>query len=281
MRLSLPLEFKTFFGGERIFENVFKTQGKVFREHKNRKTLLFQKDGKGFFLKIHRGIGIREVIKSLTSFRFPVISIMNEVKAVHVISGIGIDTMRIVGYGVRGIPPAWMESFLITEELVNTVSLETFCKTWKEDPPDFKLKLAIIKKVAEITKSMHRSGINHRDLYICHFLLDLNSIKDDLNLLKIYLIDLHRVQIRKKVPERWIIKDLSGLLFSSIDIGLSRRDLFRFMKLYSDKPLRSIFKNELGFWMRVYKKAISLYKRHSDAFADLEFYWQRGLKDDV
>jgi len=28
---------------------------------------------------------------------------------------------------------------------------------------------------------------------------------------KLYLIDLHRVQIREKVPHRWRVKDLAGL----------------------------------------------------------------------
>jgi hypothetical protein len=43
------------------------------------------------------------------------------------------------------------------------------------------------------------------------------------------LIDLHRAQLRKKTPRRWVVKDVAGLYFSVMDIGLTQRDLFRFV----------------------------------------------------
>lgn len=271
MIISIPEDLRNYFG-QNIFESIFMSNGKVFREHKNRKTLFFQKNGKGFFLKIHRGVGIKEILKNLMSFRLPVISVMNEVRAIRAINRLGIDTMEIVGYGVRGIPPAWVDSFLITKEIKNTVNLEVFCKDWKNIKPDFKLKSSIIYKVADIARNLHKNGINHRDFYICHFLLDLKSIKDkDYKNLKLYLIDLHRVQIRKKTPERWIIKDLSGLLFSCMDIGLSKYDIFRFMKYYSDKSLRDILRDESRFWSKVYKKAVKLYVKHYNKLPETVF----------
>lgn len=269
MILSIPEELKSYFGNN-IFESIFLSDGKVFREHKNRKTLFFEKNGKGFFLKIHRGIGIKEIFKNLMNFRLPVISVMNEIKAINMISRLGIDTMKIVGYGIRGIPPAWVDSFLITEELKNTMSLEKFCADWKDEKPDFRIKCSIIYKVADISRNLHKNGVNHRDFYICHFLLDLKSIEDrDYKNLKLYLIDLHRVQIRKKTPERWIIKDLSGLLFSCMDIGLSKNDIFRFMKCYSNKSLRDILKDDSRFWYKVYKKAVKLYVKHYNKLPEI------------
>ena len=68
---------------------------------------------------------------------------------------------------------------------------------------------------------------------------------------KLYLIDLHRLQIRRKTPERWAVKDISGLYYSSKDIGLTKRDLLRFIKLYRGKPLREILANESKFWQKV------------------------------
>ena len=62
--------------------------------------------------------------------------------------------------------------------------------------------------------------------------------------LKISVIDLHRAQIRAKVPRRWRDKDLIGLYFSSMNIGLTQRDIWRFMKVYFGMPLRKILSLE-------------------------------------
>lgn len=271
MIISIPEYLKSYFGAD-VFDNVLKIEGKVFREHKNRKTLLFHINSKGFFLKIHRGTGLKEILKNILSLRLPVISIINEIKAIKIVSRLGIDTLKIVGYGMRGIPPAWVDSFLITEELKDTISLERYCADWKYKKPDFKIKKGIIYKVADIARNLHKNGINHRDFYLCHFLLDLKSIEDrDYKEPKIYLIDLHRVQVRKETPERWIIKDLSGLLFSGMDTGLSKYDIFRFVKRYSDKPLKAVFKDDYRFWSKVYKKAVRLYIKHYDKLPEISF----------
>ena len=66
-----------------------------------------------------------------------------------------------------------------------------------------------------MVRDMHAAGINHRDCYICHFLLHLPfSGKEEE--LKISVIDLHRAQLRTRVPRRWRDKDLIGLYFSSM-----------------------------------------------------------------
>ena len=75
-------------------------------------------------------------------------------------------------------------------------------------------------------------------LPICHLLAG----KDEL---KISVIDLHRAQIRAKVPRRWRDKDLIGLYFSSMNIGLTQRDIWRFMKVYFGMPLRDIYRLEI------------------------------------
>jgi hypothetical protein len=111
---------------------------------------------------------------------------------------------------------------------------------------------------------LHERGINHRDFYLCHFLIDLRAAdeKNGYEGMHLYLIDLHRVQMRKHTPERWIIKDIAGLFFSGMDTGLTRRDLFRFIKTYSGKPLRDALQDDHIFWNRVSHRAITLYKRH-------------------
>ena len=85
---------------------------------------------------------------------------------------------------------------------------------------------------------------------------------DRLKNIKLYLIDLHRAQIRRSTPKRWVIKDLTGLYFSSKDIGLTQRDLYRFMKMYRNKPLREIIGSEKTFWQKVVERGEQLYRDH-------------------
>lgn len=260
--LELNPVLKKYFPEEKTFDAILNLKGEIFREHKNRRTLRFEFNGKGYFAKIHQKIRLAEILKNILSLKLPVFGAENELKAIKKLEDIGLDTMKIAGFGQRGYYPFYLESFIITEELINTVSLETLTKEWKTNPPPFNLKLNLIKKIAEITRIMHLNGINHRDLYICHFLLDKTGPEWEKGKnIKLYIIDLHRVQMRKKIPERWLIKDLAGLLFSSMDIGITKKDVFRFMIEYIQKPLRNTLKEDNLLWKKIYLKAASLYKK--------------------
>jgi len=70
---------------------------------------------------------------------------------------------------------------------------------------------------------------------------------------------LHRVQLRRRTPLRWIVKDIGGLYFSSMRIGLTRRDVYRFMKVYRNKPLRETLQADGKFWSRCRLRACSFY----------------------
>jgi hypothetical protein len=88
---------------------------------------------------------------------------------------------------------------------------------------------------------MHGGGVNHRDFYICHFLLHLPV---DAGAPRLSLIDLHRAQVREQTPRRWRDKDLAALYFSALDIGLTRRDGLRFLQDLFRRPLRDILRDE-------------------------------------
>ena len=61
---------------------------------------------------------------------------------------------------------------------------------------------------------MHVHGVNHRDLYLCHF--RIRRATADRKKLVIFLMALLRVQIRRQVPLRWRVKDIEGLLYSRL-----------------------------------------------------------------
>jgi len=110
---------------------------------------------------------------------------------------------------------------------------------------------------------MHQHGLNHRDCYICHFHLDISAGRQrvDPENLHLHVIDLHRAQIRSRTPRRWIIKDLGGLYFSAMNIGLTRTDRLRFVRTYEQKPLRQVLQDRRRFWRQVERTALALSRK--------------------
>lgn len=249
---------------ENTFDWLMNVEGKVHRAVKNRRTVEFTLDGKHYFIKAHRGVGWGEVFKNWLSGRPPIVSAAPEWQAIHQLNRIGISTPRVVGKGLRGRSPAALESFVVMDALDGMVSLEHFTRDWRgtKGRQWVALKQKLITNVADIARRMHSAGLNHRDFYLCHFLVrDRDWTKWTVaEPVELVLIDLHRVQIRERVPERWLIKDLGGLLFSAFDAGITRRDLLRFIEAYCGKPWREVLATEKEFWQKVWQNAVALYE---------------------
>ncbi|MCC7310017.1 MAG: lipopolysaccharide core heptose(I) kinase RfaP [Sulfuritalea sp.] len=256
--------FRTLWAGQDPFAAADALQGEVLRALEGRRTLRTEIAGRGYYAKIHRGIGWREILKNLLSGRLPVLGAGNEWRALERLTALGIDTMRAVAFGERGGNPARRQSFIVTEELAPTVSLEDYCRDWRAVPPAPTFKRALIRRVAEMARRMHGGGINHRDFYICHFLLHLPV---DANAPRLSLIDLHRAQVREKTPRRWRDKDLAALYFSALDIGLTRRDCLRFLKTYFAAPLRGILHDESELLRHLESESSRLMARYQRKYA--------------
>ena len=240
------------------FDKMMQLQGECFRKQNNRMTQRIVLNHNDYFIKQHFGIGWREIFKNMIQCRLPVVSAKNEWRAIKKCQAIGISTPNAVAFDERGFNPAKRQSFVLLEALTSTISLEDLTRDWKMNSPAFAFKMGLIKEVAHIAKMLHEHGMNHRDFYICHFLLDIKQH----DALKLYLIDLHRVQYRKVVPERWLVKDLAALYFSSKNTGLTKRDRFRFMKAYTKKSLRHLLEKENYFWKKVMLCGERLYRDH-------------------
>jgi len=154
----------------------------------------------------------------------------------------------------------------VTEELAPTISLEDYCRAWPNVPPAVGFKRALIDRVADMAGRMHRGGVNHRDFYICHFLLHLDPAPT-VGCFKLSLIDLHRAQIRVQTPRRWRDKDLSSLYFSALNIGLTRSDRLRFLRTYFAKPLRQILRDEARLLAHMEREANRLQERYLRKYA--------------
>ncbi|MEX0963159.1 MAG: lipopolysaccharide core heptose(I) kinase RfaP [Pseudohongiellaceae bacterium] len=244
------------------FRSLRSMQGKVYREVRGRKTLQFTLDGQSYFVKYHLGVGWTEILKNLVQFRLPILGAENEWKAIEKLESLGLTTMTLVAYGSRGWNPARRQSFIVTKDLADTTSLEDYCKNWQRSSPGFKLKQKLLNRIAGFSRTLHTGGVCHRDYYLCHFLLPNNAFENNSDAaFELYIIDLHRALIKNPLATRWRVKDISGLLYSAMDIGLTQRDCFRFIKLYDDMSLRDALTKNKAFWTSVQKRARSMYKK--------------------
>jgi heptose I phosphotransferase len=268
--LFLDEPFRTLWAGQDAFASARALQGTVLRELEGRRTLRTEVGGRGYYAKLHRGVGWGEIFKNLVTARLPVLGAEHEWLAIRRLTELGVDTMKAVAFGRRGSNPARLESFIVTEELAPTVSLEDYCRDWPTNPPAPALKRALIVRVAEMAGKMHRGGVNHRDCYICHFLLHTEPAPTP-ERLRLSLIDLHRAQVRAgATPRRWRDKDLAALHFSSLEIGLTARDRLRFLRAYFDRPLRGILVEETDLLARLEREGKRLMERYQRKFAPKE-----------
>ena len=258
---------KDYFEGDTDNEDLFtlvdQLRGEVFRKIDDRRTIKVRIGTAAYFAKIHQGVGWVEILKNLMQGRLPVLGARNEWLALCALRNAGVRSMTPVLFCERGLNPATRQSAILTESLESKVTLEDF-ETTESD-----LKRKLIAEVATMARKMHQAGINHRDFYLCHFLLDLPLVEDRDDApgapLVLHLIDLHRAQIRQNVPRRWIVKDLGSLLFSAFEKNLTKRDLLRFVRVYSGSPLREVLVTDPEFWDDVIARAIKLWRQDHDS----------------
>ncbi len=253
---------QTLFSAVGLFDWVASLDGEIYRVGPGRVTLRFEHSGQAFFLKRHTGIGWREIFKELLQGRLPILGAMNEWRALDRLQAMNVSSLQAVACGEQGWNPARKQSFLITRELEDTISLEELALNWRNFDNFVLIKRRIIRQVAILARRIHNNGINHRDMYICHLHIKkswLSNPEDDPTL---FVIDLHRAQIRLKVPVRWLVKDVASLYFSSMDAGLTRRDYLRFIKQYCQESLRDSLNMRRRFWFDVQRRAECLYAAH-------------------
>ena len=257
--LEMPENLRALFTSD-PFNAVMQLQGEVYRDVSGRKTIRVNLGGGSYFIKQHFGVGWAELLKNLASFRLPIFDARTELQAIRRFGEIGIPTTPAVAFGQRGFNPVSRQSFLITRDLGDIVSLEDFCRDWAASPPPAGLKRRIIEEIARIARTLHDHGMNHRDFYLCHFCLDREALAQGRVLL--YLIDLHRVGMRQRISGTARMKDLAALYFSVMDLGLGSRDYWRFIRHYRAGVSNFSSGQEQKFWRSVAVRAGRLYRKY-------------------
>ncbi|MEJ2233643.1 MAG: lipopolysaccharide core heptose(I) kinase RfaP [Syntrophobacterales bacterium] len=210
------------------FDDFMRLEGMVAKSAvRERSTQRLDLEGAIVYVKKHFFPGIREILKNLLRLRFPV-GALNEWRALLAFHAHNIPTMTPICAGRK--PLLWKiekESFLLTDDLGDTIRLNDFLKGNGAIPCRGKVletKKRILDNLADITRRMHSAGMNHRDYYLCHILVD--------NRERLYVIDLHRVNVGDKVGKRWMVKDLAALLFSSLEVPVTHGQRLAFYKRY-------------------------------------------------
>jgi heptose I phosphotransferase len=252
--------FKSRWHQKDAFDYVEQLEGETYRQIGFRRTIHFDFAGQSFFLKYHKGTSVKEIVKNLLTLRMPVLGAENEWIAINQLKRKGIATMEGAAYGCRTWNPLKRESFIITHDLNPAISLEDYCADWRTHRPSPRIKYMLIRKLAATVKGMHDAGINHRDCYLCHFLLQLPFSGDE-NQLVLSIIDLHRAQFRRQVPRRWRDKDLTGLYYSTLEAGLNTRDYLYFLKLYTGQDYRTLLTSEASLIATAIRKAKRIEQR--------------------
>ncbi len=202
----------------------------------------------GVYLKRYHNRGIRCLVASLAGIT-PRGTAMDEWNRILAFHRCGIPTMIPLAAGMRKTGPATCESFLITREIEGAERLDHYLAR-EMAPPLSRHQVAgkrqLLKQLALLVRRMHRSGFNHRDLYLCHLLVKKTAESD----FTLSIADLHRVDRRQRVGARWLIKDLAALNYSADPRCITRTDRLRFLSHYRDgetpgTPLRLLVRKVL------------------------------------
>ena len=245
--LYVPDDIKAHLKGE-LFEACLALQGKAFRDVPGRKTMRIQLGDKSYFIKQHFGVGWGEIFKNLMSFKLPILSAMTEVTAIKKLDEIGVATTPLVAYGQRGYNLATLQSFVITEDLGDIVTLEELFEAGLQASIYATSRPIILKCLGELAAKFHASGLSHRDFYLCHFVCKKAELESgNVNL---HLIDLHRMLQGQPSHGAAVMKDMAGLYFSMLQIGLNAADFSVIKQHYLPQ--------KKAFWAKVEARAQQL-----------------------
>jgi len=208
------------------FDSVINTsRGECMRALADRENWRLRLDaahatGRNVYLKKHHVRTLASRLRARLGMGPGETAAQTEARNVGRLSRDGIDTMRLVAYGQRLRGDGLVESFVLTEELAGYEQLDHFLarrfgrrelyRTLPRGQRDAHL-YRLIARTAALARKFHTAGYNHRDLYCCHFFVrELEPGRFDVR-----LIDLQRVQHRRRLRRRWIVKDLAQLAYSA------------------------------------------------------------------
>jgi len=181
------------------------------------------------YLKRTRRPSLADQIRRMGSGTLRHSSCWHERYIIKKLSALRIAVPLVVAYGEKMLGPYERASVMITEGIVGQ-SLERFVpKYFPRGVTNHQLRerREWIRELATVIRRLHAAGYCHRDLYFSHVFISFNRNRQPV----FYLIDLGRCFKMLFRRQRWIVKDLAALEYSSRNF-ISATDRLRFMIKY-------------------------------------------------
>ena len=225
----------------KTFETAWNFKGgNTVKNIRDRSVICFSIKASGgiysFYLKRHRleNLGLRRLLALFSPSRGRSQGRM-EFDNICAFRKKGIPTVIPVAAGERFHGRFKAESFLITCDFAPLVSIESL---FAEQPDFFKgpsgaeRKKKLLRAIANMARTMHKSGLNHRDFNATHILVHYRK-KSDAPLTALF--DLQRVNRRKFFRFRWIIKSLADLNYTLPEDLFTPKERLYLFKAYKQK----------------------------------------------
>jgi len=158
----------------------------------------------------------------------------------------GIDTPHTVACGQQWGAIFEHRSFLMTEEVKDSRSLESQLPPCFEGPPTAEKRPArrdFIRRLASFIRRFHETGYRHRDLYLSHIFCSGDG--------EFCLIDLARAS-RPVLRRRFQVKDIAQLHYSAPVESFTRADRLRFYLAHAGR--QRLLPEDKAFIRKVIRK---------------------------
>src|SRR5205085_11401166 len=98
----------------------------------------------------------------------------------------------------------------------------------------------LLVPTADLAAQLHRAGLHHRDLYLCHFMVKLGEDAADgaaTEATDVRLIDTARVRRLGGLltRRRWIVKDLAQFWYSTTKLAVTDEQRSAWLKRYAEQ----------------------------------------------
>ena len=163
----------------------------------------------------------------------------------------GIGTPHVIACGERWGAVFEQRSFLMTEQVKDSQSLESRPPSCFDGPPASRKRRDFIGRLALFIKRFHETGYRHRDLYLSHIFCSDRG--------EFCLIDLARAS-RPIRQRRFQVKDIAQLHYSAHAGSVTQADRLRFYLAYAGR--HRLLSQDKAFIRRVTRKALRM-ARHN------------------
>ena len=150
----------------------------------------------------------------------------------------GIPTIECVAMGERSVAGFILDNYLLTKAIPNVIPLD---EVLRDVLPSLnarlqaRLRQLVTRQTGQILGRLHQSGLYHPDLHPGNILVsrgDLSALDAGIESVRMWLIDLHSVQRRRRPSSRLACRDLA-IWHNFFARRYSHTDRFRFFQTYT------------------------------------------------